>query len=208
MNIIEEDAQIRVLVAEDNQVVAETIKVALQEIGLNMVGLAVTGVEAVDMTISLRPDVVLMDIEMPELDGLEATRQIQKQQPTPVVVLTAHEGDDLIDKAGEVGASAYLSKPPQAKEIERAIIMAMARHDDLMECWRLNRELDEALKEIKELQGILPICSSCKKIRDDKGYWNQIEAYFRQHSEIGFTHSICPDCAARLYPECNPYDNK
>lgn len=208
MNIIEEDAQIRVLVAEDNQVVAETIKVALQEIGLNMVGLAVTGVEAVDMTISLRPDVVLMDIEMPELDGLEATRQIQKQQPTPVVVLTAHEGDDLIDKAGEVGASAYLSKPPQAKEIERAIIMAMARHDDLMECWRLNRELDEALKEIKELQGILPICSSCKKIRDDKGYWNQIEAYFRQHSEIGFTHSICPDCAARLYPECNPYDKK
>jgi hypothetical protein len=86
--------------------------------------------------------------------------------------------------------------------------MAMARHDDLMECWRLNKELGEALKEIKELQGILPICSSCKKIRDDKGYWNQIESYFRQHSEIGFTHSICPECAARLYPDHNPYDKK
>jgi AmiR/NasT family two-component response regulator len=198
--------KIRVLVAEDNHVVAEMIKRSLAKIGFEMVGLATTGVEAVAMVLSLCPDVVLMDIEMPELDGLEATRQIQRCQPTPVVILTVHEGEDLIEKASEVGASAYLTKPPKIQEIERAIIMALARHDDLMECWRLNRELEKALKEIKELQGILPICSACKKIRDDKGYWNQLEAYFREHSEIGFTHSICPDCAARLYPDFNPYD--
>ena len=200
--------KIRVLVAEDNQVVSELIGHFLQVIGFEMAGQAVTGVEAVEMTVSLRPDVVLMDIEMPELDGLEATRQIQARQPTPVVFLTAHEGEELIEKASEVGASAYLTKPPQVKELERAIIMALARHDDLMECWRLNRELEQALKEIKTLQCILPICSSCKKIRDDKGYWNQIEAYLRQHSDVSFTHSLCPECASRLYPDFYHADKK
>ena len=61
-------------------------------------------------------------------------------------------------------------------------------------------ELQEALAKVKTLSGLLPICSSCKKIRDDKGYWNQIETYIRQRSEAEFTHSICPNCAKMLYP--------
>jgi len=61
--------------------------------------------------------------------------------------------------------------------------------------------LQKALSEVKALSGLLPICSSCKKIRDDKGYWNQIEAYIRDHSEANFSHSICPECAQKLYPE-------
>ena len=63
------------------------------------------------------------------------------------------------------------------------------------------RELREALAKIKKLSGLLPICSSCKKIRDDKGYWNQIELYLRTHSEAEFSHGICPDCALKLYPD-------
>jgi hypothetical protein len=66
---------------------------------------------------------------------------------------------------------------------------------------RLLNELHIALRDVKTLNGLLPICSSCKKIRDDKGYWSQIELYVRQHSNADFTHSICPDCATRLYPE-------
>ena len=62
-------------------------------------------------------------------------------------------------------------------------------------------KLDKSLKEITQLQGILPICANCKKIRDDKGYWNQIESYISDHSEAVFSHSICPECAAELYPE-------
>ena len=62
-------------------------------------------------------------------------------------------------------------------------------------------ELKEALTKVKILSGFLPICSSCKKIRDDKGYWNKIETYIRNHSEAEFTHGICPDCAAKHYPE-------
>lgn len=61
--------------------------------------------------------------------------------------------------------------------------------------------LDAHEKEIKALKGMLPICGSCKKIRDDKGYWNQIEVYIRDHSEAEFSHSICPDCAKKLYPD-------
>lgn len=62
-------------------------------------------------------------------------------------------------------------------------------------------ELTEALSKVKKLSGMLPICASCKKIRDDKGYWNQIESYIGDHSEAEFSHGICPDCAKKLYPE-------
>jgi hypothetical protein len=62
-------------------------------------------------------------------------------------------------------------------------------------------ELQDAVIKIKTLGGLLPICSNCKKIRDDKGYWKQIESYIRDHSEAEFTHSMCPKCAKKLYPE-------
>ena len=61
--------------------------------------------------------------------------------------------------------------------------------------------MDEALSQLKLLSGMLPICASCKKIRDDSGYWNQIESYIHEHSQAEFSHSICPDCMVRLYPE-------
>ncbi|MEN6320143.1 MAG: PAS domain-containing protein [Syntrophaceae bacterium] len=66
---------------------------------------------------------------------------------------------------------------------------------------KLILELRDALSRIKTLSGMLPICSSCKKIRDDKGYWNQIENYIKDHSEAEFSHSICPECAKTLYPD-------
>lgn len=66
---------------------------------------------------------------------------------------------------------------------------------------RTEHNLTRALEEVKTLRGILPICSSCKKIRDDSGYWNQIESYLRSHSDVEFSHGICPDCMKKLYPE-------
>jgi hypothetical protein len=66
---------------------------------------------------------------------------------------------------------------------------------------KLIKELQGALKKVKTLSGLLPICSSCKKIRDDKGYWNQIDSYIRDHSEVEFSHGICPDCVKKLYPD-------
>lgn len=72
---------------------------------------------------------------------------------------------------------------------------------DITESKRVEWELRAALKELKTLQGIIPICSNCKNIRDDDGYWEQIEAYFTKHSEASFSHGICPDCVKKLYPD-------
>ncbi len=72
---------------------------------------------------------------------------------------------------------------------------------------KTNRELSEAMAEIKTLRGILPICSHCKNIRDDGGYWKQLEAYFDKHAGIQFSHGICPKCAKELYPEMSLYED-
>jgi len=68
------------------------------------------------------------------------------------------------------------------------------------------RELQEALEQVKKLSGMLPICSHCKKIRDDRGYWKRIESYIEEHSEVAFSHSICKGCARKLYPDYKIYD--
>ena len=192
---------VRVLIAEDDYLNSEMLKGLLEEIWYTIVGEAADGLETVEMTQSLQPDVILMDIKMPDMDGLEATRLIQERCPTPVVVVTAYETPELVEEASAAGVGAYLVKPPSAREMERAITIAIARFDDLMELRRLNAELQDALAKVRTLSGLLPICSSCKKIRDDEGYWNQLEAYIQEHSNAVFSHGLCPGCAKKLYPE-------
>lgn len=191
----------RVLIAEDNYMVGEMVKALLEEIGYTVAGEASGGLEAVEMTQLLSPDVVLMDIQMPDMDGIEAARLIQACCPTPVVMLTAYETSELVKEASTAGVSAYLVKPPSAREIERTITIAVDRFQDMLELRRLNRELQAALEEVKVLSGLLPICMSCKKIRDDGGYWHQVEAYIEAHSRAEFSHGLCPSCARDLYPE-------
>jgi AmiR/NasT family two-component response regulator len=192
---------IRVLIVEDDALVSEMIQGLLEEMSYVIVGRAVNGSQAIGMTQSTRPDVVLMDIKLPDMDGIEATRRIHESCPTPVVVLTAYDTPELVERASVAGVGAYLVKPPDADEIDRAITIAMARFEDLMELRRLNAELQDALYKVKTLSGLLPICCSCKKIRDDEGYWNQLEVYIRGHSEVEFSHGLCPECAKELYPE-------
>ena len=197
------DQSITILVAEDNSLVRKEINRGLRMRGYERIMEAANGREAFDKACSHRPDIVLMDIRMPELSGLKAARQIQDCCPTPVVILTAYKSQDFVQKAGKAGVVAYLTKPPKPEELERAITIAMARHSDLMELRRLNKELELALDEVKRLRGILPICANCKKIRDDQGYWQHIETYIRDHSEADFSHGICPDCVRELYPDFN-----
>lgn len=85
--------------------------------------------------------------------------------------------------------------------IGESIGIALMRKQAEEEREKLVKELKKALSEVKKLSGLLPICASCKKIRDDQGYWNQIESYLRAHSEAEFSHGICPDCVEKLYPE-------
>lgn len=192
--------EIRVIIAEDNFLVSQMTKETLKKLGYTVIGEATNGKQAVEMTQSLHPDVVLMDIKMPEMDGIEASRQIQDECPTPVVILTAYETSDLVHQASTAGVGAYLVKPPDAHEMERAIIIAMARFGDMIELRRLNSELKDALDSIRTLSGLIPICASCKKIRDDAGFWHEVEVYVRDHTQAQFSHGVCPDCARRLYP--------
>jgi AmiR/NasT family two-component response regulator len=190
-----------VLIVEDDPMVGEMIQGLLEDIGYTVAGKAIDGLQAIEMTQSLQPDVVLMDIKMPNMDGIEATRHIYESCPTPVVVLTAHETPELVEGASAAGVGAYLVKPSNTREMERAIAIAIARFDDLMELRRLNTKLQDALAQAKTLSGLLPICASCKKIRDDEGYWSQLETYIQEHFDIQFSHGLCPECANKLYPE-------
>ncbi len=191
----------RVLIADDEALICNLIQNELESIGHQVVGRASDGRQAVEMARSLNPDIVLMDIAMPEMDGLEAARQIQDTCPIPVVLLTAHDDIDLVQRAGEAGAGAYLVKPPYAPDLSRAMAIAAARFADLTALRRLNEDLRKALEEVKTLRGILPICSSCRKVRDDAGAWKEMEVYIEQHSELEFSHGLCEHCTKALYPD-------
>ena len=192
---------IRVLIVEDEHLISEMIKELLNHTGYTVAGEASDGVEAISLAKTTQPNVILMDIQMPKMDGIEAAKQIFKNKPTPIVALTAYESKEILDKASKAGMGAYLVKPPDINEIERAITIAIARFKDMMEMRRLNTELQKALDKVKTLSGMLPICAHCKKIRDDQGYWNQVEVYIKNHSDADFTHGICPDCAAKYFRE-------
>ncbi len=133
--------EIRVLLVEDQFLVGEMIAELVSEVGYKVIGRAMDGQQAVELAMCLRPDVILMDIEMPEMDGIEATRRISETCPTPIVMLTAYETPELVEQASLAGAGAYLVKLPSAREVERAITIAMVRFGDMMELRRLNAEL-------------------------------------------------------------------
>jgi two-component sensor histidine kinase len=146
--------KVKILIAEDSSVVKEIVKEAINEIGYTLIGEASDGIEAVEMACSLKPDVMLMDITMPKLDGLKAAEAIMEQCPLPIVILTGHESQSFVEKASEVGAGAYLLKQSGPEDIKRAITIAMSRHNDLMELNRLNKEVrqrnDELQKALEE----------------------------------------------------------
>ncbi len=138
---------IRVLIADDDVLVVESIRDMLKRIHCVAAGEAVNGQQAVEMTQALQPDVVLMDIRMPEMDGIEAAQLIQQQCPTPVVLLTAYQTPELVARASAAGVSAYLDKSASERELERAIAIAIARFADLMELRRLNGKLEWLVRD-------------------------------------------------------------
>lgn len=194
------DQKVRVLIAEDDYLVREELKRALRKLSCELVGEANNGAEALQMVQELKPDIVLMDIKMPIMDGLEATALIQDKCPTPVVILTAYETQTLVEQSSEAGVAAYLTKPPDSSEIQRAITIALARHNDMVELRKVNLELSKALKEIKTLRGILPMCCVCGLIRDDTGVepgmgaWMKVDTFVHRKTDAKVSHGYCPKC--------------
>lgn len=146
-----EKKKLRVLIAEDDFLVGDEIVRIIKGIGYEHLGTAPNGLRAIEMTKELKPDVILMDIKMPKMNGLEASRIIQSEVPTPIIILTAHESQELVEEASAAGVGAYLTKPPQQEEVERAVTIAFARQTDLMNMRLLNDQLKEREQKLKEL---------------------------------------------------------
>ncbi len=140
---------LRVLIAEDELLDSQVIVALIEQLGHQVVGTARDGEKAVEMATSLRPDVVLMDIQMPVLDGIEACRLIQESFPLPVVILTAHDSEELVQRASAAGAGAYLIKPPDAQATDRAITVSRARFEDLMQLRKQRSKLEEIVQELE-----------------------------------------------------------
>lgn len=190
-----------VVIAEDDFLISQDVARAATEAGFTVVAAAANGEHALELIAKLSPDAAILDIKMPRMNGLEAARRLRDEKPTPVVLMTAYESAEFLAEAKEAGVGAYLVKPPNAPSLRRAVEVAVARHGDLQELRRVNQELRDALARVRTLEGIIPICASCKKIRNDKNVWQQIEAYISQHSSAQFSHGICPDCVKILYPD-------
>lgn len=144
--------KIRVLIAEDDYLVSSQIREAVEALGHTVVGEAKDGYEAVEMTATLHPDVVLMDLKMPGMDGIEATRRIQETCPTPVIVLTAYQTPELVERVNGAGVGAYLIKPPDARALERTLLIARARFDDMQRLRQLNARLQREINDRKQIE--------------------------------------------------------
>lgn len=181
--------------------------------------------EALKLAVQLNPTVILLDLVMPDVSGLDLLKKFRKHpatKETPIVVLSGEEEPITKSETFAHGANDYLVKLPSAIEMRaRVRYHSMAHLNRLQreeafaalrksqhqlvkkntELARINRQLDKALAEVKQLHGLLPICSSCKKIRDEKGQWSEIESYIQKRSNALFSHGICPDCVRTLYPD-------
>jgi len=155
-------------------------------------------------------DLILLDFHMPDLDGITACRQIKQQdhlRDIPVVMITGTNAPNNLKEAFSAGATDYIKKPPNPIDLLARVGSALMlkrerdrRKEREADLQRSNEELQRALKEVKSLRGLISICSSCKNIRNDSGFWQRLEEYLGEHSEAQFTHGICESCIKKLYP--------
>ncbi len=165
---------------------------------------AMNGNEALQKVASLQPDLILLDIMMPVMDGFEVCRHLKDREQfknIPIIFITALGQPEEESRGLKLGAADYVTKPfnPELVLLRVRNHLELKKQRDALE--QRTKELEKALAEIKVLKGIIPICAGCKKIRDDQGYWQQLEIYISEHSDAAFSHGLCPGCAKQLYPE-------
>ena len=212
-----------ILIVEDESIIAMEISSRLQKLGYRVAAITHNGPEAIDKAEKLRPDLVLMDIFLKgKMDGVEAAATIKKRYEIPVIYLTANTDEQTFQRAKVTEPFGYLLKPFEERELHTTIEIALYkaaaereldhyRHDleeSLEERDLLISQLRDALAKVKTLSGLVPICAACKSVRDDQGYWKNIETFIRNHSEAEFTHLVCPTCAKKLYPGIDLYPDE
>jgi len=169
-----------ILIVDDNKENRQVLGSLLIRNGYE-VGVAQDGYKALEFVKSKPPDLILLDVLMPGMDGFEVCVKLKAGLLTkyiPVIFLTAKTETEDIVRGFKVGSVDYVTKPFNGEELIA----------------RVNTHI-----EMKMLRGLLPICSSCKSIRDDQGYWHSIEKYINSHSDALLSHGLCDGCAEKLY---------
>jgi response regulator RpfG family c-di-GMP phosphodiesterase len=133
--------------------------------------------------------------------GIATATELRRRFSIPVVYLTAYADPATLEQARIAEPLGYLTKPFNETDLRAAVEIALYKAKMEAERAELTQKLQQALDKVKVLSGLIPICASCKQVRDDKGFWQSVEKYLADHSDLDFTHGICPDCAKRLYPE-------
>jgi len=195
----------KLMVVEDDRHVATVLEARLQTFGYQVCGTARSGPAAVRGTLEHRPDLVLMDILLEgDMNGIEAAELIHQKLDVPIVFITCLSDQAMLDRAVKTNAYGYILKPYDNAELRYTIQIALIKFKAAKEREELIEKLEQALLEVKKLSGLLPICASCKKIRDENGNWQPIEDYIHSHSEADFSHGICSECGPKLYPGIFP----
>jgi len=188
----------RIFIVEDQAIIAADLADRLRKMGYEVAGTAISGEQAIEAIPGTQPHLVLMDIVLGgEMDGVKAAEILTQRDQIPVVFLTAHGDTATTERAQITGPFGYVLKPFDQRELRVAIEIALYRGSVEAELRRINRELQEALEKVKTLEGILPICAWCKKIRDEEGRWQTVERYLMGHSDAKLSHCICPDCEGK-----------
>lgn len=187
----------KILIAEDERVSRRLLEVTLTGWGHEVI-VTEQGEEAwAILQQEDPPSLAILDWMMPGMDGIEICRRVRQRKnssPTYIVLLTAKSSKANIVEGLIAGANDYVTKPFDRNELRARLHVGKTVLDLQQKLAGRVIELEEALGQVRVLQGILPICSYCKHVRDDKDYWQSVECYISEHSEAKFSHGICPSC--------------
>ena len=193
----------RIMIAEDEPVSRRLLEATLLRSGYQVDSVG-DGERAWELLQNDRDiQLAVLDWMMPGVDGIEVCRRLRARAGAYVyvILLTARDRKEDIVVGLEAGADDYITKPFDAQELNSRIRSGerIVRLEAGLET--KVRELEEALAHVKQLQGLLPICMHCKKIRDDRGSWEQMERYIADRSQADFSHGMCPDCEEKHFPD-------
>jgi phosphoserine phosphatase RsbU/P len=187
----------KILIAEDDVMSQVMLKAMVTKAGYEPV-VTGDGLSAYEiLSQPTTPKLAVLDWMMPGLDGVEVCRKIRElksDEPVYIILLTSRDDRKDIIHGLKSGANDYIVKPYDVEELQVRINVGRKVVELQASLAGRIAELQDALAQIKTLKGLLPICMYCKKIRDDKQYWQQVEGYIAEHTEAQFSHSICPDC--------------
>ncbi len=186
-----------ILIADDDLISRRILQALLTKWAYH-VDAACDGNEALEkLSCADPPRLAILDWMMPGLDGVEVCRKLRKlEQPnsTYIIIVTSRADRGDIIEGLAAGADDYVCKPFDNDELHSRVEVGRRIVGLQSALSQRVQELEDTLNHLKTLQGILPICSYCKKIRDDQNYWQQVESYMNKHSGVEFSHSICPSC--------------